>query len=448
MKETVLTNNEKSFVQKAILESIRVDGRKLDEFRKLRISFGSEWGMVHVLLGQTRVLARVTCEVVQPKATRPNEGMLFVNVELGPMAAPHFDGGRQSDESVHLNRILERALKDSGCVDLESLCLVAEEKVWNLRIDVNVLNHEGNVIDCCSIAALTALAHFKRPDITVDGENVIVHTLEEKEPIKVTLFHYPICVSYAIFNKGTVAVADPSYLEERVAEAMMVFGINSYGELCGLHLGGITLTSADLLLRTSVKASKRARLLVEKIKAAIAKDAADREKGLPVGFTESIERNEVTVYAQDRLQVRLRHFKLRDAKNGESADEDDGEHEEQEDENVEKMDAAGESAASDENILRLETNPEEEHMEEDIVECGDSGAVLVPKSTTNQWLTDEQLMAVERKGKMKRTKTPEKAISKKKARSEQKTPSKAMSDTVEIDGSSDEETVTLTGTDL
>uniref|UniRef100_A0A2M4BNQ0 Exosome complex component RRP45 n=2 Tax=Anopheles marajoara TaxID=58244 RepID=A0A2M4BNQ0_9DIPT len=438
MKETVLTNNEKSFVQKAILESIRVDGRKLDEFRKLRISFGSEWGMVHVLLGQTRALARVTCEVVQPKATRPNEGMLFVNVELGPMAAPHFDGGRQSDESVHLNRILERALKDSGCVDLESLCLVAEEKVWNLRIDVTVLNHEGNVIDCCSIAALTALAHFKRPDITVDGENVIVHTLEEKEPIKVTLFHYPICVSYAIFNKGTVAVADPSYLEERVAEAMMVFGINSYGELCGLHLGGITLTSADLLLRTSVKASKRARMLVEKIKAAIAKDAADREKGLPVGFSESIERNEVTVHAQDRLQVRLRHFKLRGATNGESADEDDEEQEK--DEGVEKMDAAGESVTASENILRLERNADEESMEEDIVECGDNGAVLVPKSTTNQWLTEEELMAVEKKGKMKRTKTPEKTAKKKKVRSEQKT--------VEIDGSSDEETVTLTGSDL
>lgn len=178
---------------------------------------------MHVILGETRALARITCEVVEPKATRPNEGMLFLNVELGPMAAPHFDGGRQSDECVQLNRILERALKDSNCVDLESLCLVSEEKVWKLRVDVTVLNHEGNAIDCCSIAALTALAHFKRPDITVDGEDVIVHTIEEKDPLKVTLFHYPLCVSYAIFNQGKIAIADPTYLEERVAEARMVF---------------------------------------------------------------------------------------------------------------------------------------------------------------------------------------------------------------------------------
>ncbi|XP_052863612.1 uncharacterized protein LOC128270251 [Anopheles cruzii] len=433
MKETVLSNNEKSFVQRAILESIRVDGRKLDEFRRLRISFGSEWGLVHVVLGETRALARVTCEVVQPKATRPNEGTLFINVELGPMAAPHFDGGRQSDESVHLNRILERALKDSACVDLESLCLVAEEKVWNLRIDVNVLNHEGNVIDCCSIAALTALAHFKRPDITVDGENVILHTLEEKEPIKVTLFHYPICVSYAIFNKGTIAIADPSYLEERVAEAKMVFGINSYGELCGLHLGGITLTSADLLLRTSVKASKRARVLVEKIKAAILKDAEDRDKGVMVGFPEGIERNEVTVHAEDRLQVRLKNFKL------------DGSKADTEEDIIEDSDIN--EITSNVDYVQSESAGTNEPMDQEpavIVKCGDNGAVLVPKSDTNHWLTEEELRGEEEARGSKRPKSSAKVAKKTRLQGKPAT----TGQTSVVADCSDEETVTLTSTDL
>lgn len=97
-------------------------------------------------LGETRVLAQVTCEVAQPKSTRPNEGLLFIKVELGPMAAPHFEANRSSDLSVQVNRILERAFKDSRCIDLESLCIIAEEKVWNLRVDLNVLNHEGNII--------------------------------------------------------------------------------------------------------------------------------------------------------------------------------------------------------------------------------------------------------------------------------------------------------------
>uniref|UniRef100_A0A182K3S7 Exosome complex component RRP45 n=1 Tax=Anopheles christyi TaxID=43041 RepID=A0A182K3S7_9DIPT len=435
MKERVLTNNEKSFVQKALLESIRLDGRTLDEFRKLRISFGSEWGLVHVILGETRALARITCEVVEPKATRPNEGMLFVNVELGPMAAPHFDGGRQSDECVQLNRILERALKDSGCVDLESLCLVSEEKVWNMRVDVTVLNHEGNAIDCCSIAALTALAHFKRPDITVDGENVIVHTLEEKDPLKVTLFHYPICVSYAIFNQGKIAIADPTYLEERVAEARMVFGLNSYGELCGLHLGGTTLTSSELLLRTSTKASKRARLVVEKIKAAIQKDGEDRDKGRPVGFSEGIERNETTVHAQDRMQVRMKRFKLK-IDGLERIDSDDGQEEEEEEMEAPTEPSADANNQSDEAMIVDDTDAIVE-------EVGETAAVLIPKSKdgTNQWLTEGELMATKEKTGKKRSK----ASLKRKKKS--LLPQARMSGSMQ-DDSSEEETVTLTSSDM
>ena len=39
-------------------------------------------------------MAQVSCEVTEPKQTRPTEGILFVNVELSPMAAPHFEAGR------------------------------------------------------------------------------------------------------------------------------------------------------------------------------------------------------------------------------------------------------------------------------------------------------------------------------------------------------------------
>jgi exosome complex component RRP45 len=45
------------------------------------------------------------------------------------MGAPHFETGRQSATSIQLNRLLEKCIKDSKCVDLESLCIVAEEKV-------------------------------------------------------------------------------------------------------------------------------------------------------------------------------------------------------------------------------------------------------------------------------------------------------------------------------
>ena len=48
---------------------------------------------------------------------------------MSPMAALQFDSKGQSDISVQVNRLLEKCLRESKCVDLEALCIVAEEKV-------------------------------------------------------------------------------------------------------------------------------------------------------------------------------------------------------------------------------------------------------------------------------------------------------------------------------
>lgn len=117
----------------------RLDGRQFNEFRKLTIDFGNEWGCAFVSLGETRVLAQVSCELTQPRATRPTEGILYINVNSGLEK-------RSSEPVVLLTRNLERALKESRCVDLESLCVKAEEKVWTIRVDITILNHEGNLI--------------------------------------------------------------------------------------------------------------------------------------------------------------------------------------------------------------------------------------------------------------------------------------------------------------
>ena len=72
----------------------RLDGREVYDYRELAISLGEEPGLVEVRLGGTRVLAKVTGQVVQPKPHRPTDGQLFFNVELSPMASPAFEVGR------------------------------------------------------------------------------------------------------------------------------------------------------------------------------------------------------------------------------------------------------------------------------------------------------------------------------------------------------------------
>lgn len=41
-------------------------------------------------------------------------------------------------------------------------------------MDLHLLNHDGNIIDAASIAAIVALCHFRRPDVSVQGEEVTV----------------------------------------------------------------------------------------------------------------------------------------------------------------------------------------------------------------------------------------------------------------------------------
>lgn len=134
--------SESSFPQltkiKKILSFQRLDGRQFNEFRDLHIHFGVEWGCAFVSLGETKVLAQVSCEITQPRATRPSEGILYINVNSG-------QDKRSAEHIVLLSRHLERALKESRCVDLESLCIKSEEKVWKIRVDVNIMNHEGNL---------------------------------------------------------------------------------------------------------------------------------------------------------------------------------------------------------------------------------------------------------------------------------------------------------------
>ncbi|KAG5337839.1 EXOS9 protein, partial [Acromyrmex heyeri] len=255
----------------------RLDGRKLLEPRLVKIYFSSNWGCCMVSLGHTKAVAQVSCDIQQPKASRPNEGMIRINVELAPLAAQHFEGGRQSEAAILINRQLEKCFKDSKCVDLESLCIVADKKVWNLRIDINIINHDGNLVDCASIATLAALMHFHRPDVTSTGEEIIIHPASEKDFLPLTLFHYPICISFITFKSGNT-IMDPTYIEEKVGVAELTLGVNSYRELCSLHFDYLTktMTVKDVISAVSNDAANYATKLVQQIKEAVIKDVQSR----------------------------------------------------------------------------------------------------------------------------------------------------------------------------
>ncbi len=77
---------------------------------------------------------------------------------------------------MELNRLLERNVKQSQCLDLEALCIRAGEKVWQIRVDLSALNHDGNLLDCANLALICALSHYRIPEVAVEGEQIKIVT--------------------------------------------------------------------------------------------------------------------------------------------------------------------------------------------------------------------------------------------------------------------------------
>jgi exosome complex RNA-binding protein Rrp42 (RNase PH superfamily) len=129
-----ISNNERAFILQALKEGIRLDGRGVEDFRDLNISFGPNYGTVHLTLGGTRIFTTVSAEIVRPFPESPNEGQLVFNAEIAPVATAKRPMGRASEEEMLINRMLERCLKRSRAVDTEGLTIVAGSKVRTIAM--------------------------------------------------------------------------------------------------------------------------------------------------------------------------------------------------------------------------------------------------------------------------------------------------------------------------
>ncbi|KAK7807002.1 hypothetical protein U0070_015048 [Myodes glareolus] len=263
MKETPLSNCERRFLLRAIEEKKRLDGRQTYDYRNIRITFGTDYGCCIVELGKTR----------------------------------------QSDLLVKLNRLLERCLRNSKCIDTESLCVVAGEKVWQIRVDLHLLNHDGNIIDAASIAAIVALCHFRRPDVSVQGEEVTLYSPEERDPVPLSIHHVPVCVSFAFFQQGTYLLVDPNEREERVMDGLLVIAMNKHREICTIQSSGGIMLLKDQVLRCSKIAGVKVAEITELIQKALENDQKVRKEGGKFGFAESIANQRITAFKMEKASV-------------------------------------------------------------------------------------------------------------------------------------------------
>lgn len=75
--------------------------------------------------------------------------------------------------------------------------------------------------------------------------------------------------------------------------------------MCGLHFGGITLASLELLIKCANQGAKRANAVVKQIKAALESDDKCRQRGEHVGFMQSLQSTDYSSHNADDLRLRL-----------------------------------------------------------------------------------------------------------------------------------------------
>ncbi|KAK1399998.1 Guanosine pentaphosphate synthetase I/polyribonucleotide nucleotidyltransferase [Heracleum sosnowskyi] len=267
-----MTINEKKFIETSLLSDLRVDGRHPFDYRRLTINFGREDGSSEVHLGQTRVMGVVTSQLVQPYRDRPNEGTLSVYTELSPMADPSFEAGRPGESAVELGRIIDRGLRESRAVDTESLCVVAGKVVWSIHIDIHILDNGGNLVDAANIAALAALSTFRRPECTLggeDGQEVIVHPPEVREPVPLIIHHLPVAVTFGFIGKENIVVIDPTHFEEAVMGGSMTATLNTNEDVCAIQKAGGVGVLPSVIMQCLRVASVKAGDITSKIKSAV-----------------------------------------------------------------------------------------------------------------------------------------------------------------------------------
>ncbi len=269
-----------SLVEKEHIESLldhgkRTDGRAFDEFRKITIIPGfvpKAEGSAIVKIGRTKVIAGVKAQIGEPFPDTPDEGVVTATVELVPIASPIFESGPPREPAIELARVSDRAIRESKCVNEESLVIESGKHVWVIFIDIYVLDQDGNLFDACEIAATAALMNTQLPDtktVTDENGNEVIELLETTHPLK--LDYIPISCTFSKIGKHIIV--DPVLKEEGIEDARITFAYRDDNKICATQKGENGTFTIDEIKKCLDIASERTKEIRSNLDKITDKDA-------------------------------------------------------------------------------------------------------------------------------------------------------------------------------
>ncbi|HLC31272.1 MAG TPA: RNA-binding protein [Candidatus Nanoarchaeia archaeon] len=219
-----VSNLSKNTLNEMFAANKRFDGRKITDFRKIEITYdvsNKAEGSARIKLGKTDVVVGVKLAPGTPYPDSLDKGNLMVSGDLLPLASPRFEHGPPGFNAIELPRLIDRAVRESGMIDLSKLVIKEGEKVWTVFIDIYPINDDGNLIDAAALATIAALKKAHIPSINEKG---IVDYDKKADPLPLQKDIAPI--SFSFFKLGSSLILDPTREEEEACETRVTWGVS------------------------------------------------------------------------------------------------------------------------------------------------------------------------------------------------------------------------------
>ena len=212
-----MPNLQKNKIESCLSSGKRLDGRKNEEFRDIKVKFDiskNSASAVEVSYGKTKVYAGVHLALATPYPDSADQGTFMTSAELHPMASQQFDIGRPGINSIELARVIDRGIRESGFIDMKALCIKEGEKVYQVFVDIFAVNDDGNLMDVAGLAALIALGRARMPIYDEKEDKITGYSETERIPLNKDVLSF----SMTFYKVGDSIVTDPNKEEEAISK--------------------------------------------------------------------------------------------------------------------------------------------------------------------------------------------------------------------------------------
>ncbi|MFH0832977.1 MAG: exosome complex protein Rrp42 [Candidatus Aenigmatarchaeota archaeon] len=245
-------------------KGVRIDNRKFDLYRKIKIEKGvisSAEGSARVEIGNTKVIAGIKMDIGEPYSDTPDEGVMSVGAEFVPLASPEFESGPPGAAAIELARVVDRAIRESKCIDFKKLA-IDKEHVWMVFVDIDILDDDGNLIDASGLAAIAALMNARIPEI---GEEFKINYEKKTKPLPIE----GIPVSTTVAKIDGKLLVDPCLVEFEALDSRLTVGTVEKKDgvyMCSMQKGGstgLTLEEIDEMIALAIEKGNELRELLK-----------------------------------------------------------------------------------------------------------------------------------------------------------------------------------------